>query len=129
MAQPAQQPPQPRRRQHATHVVVSHDLRVVINAPRTQLLRQTLRIGQWMPPRGRRDGIGQIFVQMSVMGAGKVAVAIGPAAGLGIGQTEAAIDHDPVRVVAVSVQRAGIDESGMAHGFRSAGCRISGEGG
>ena len=47
-------------------------------------------------------------------------VAVGPAAGLGISQTKAAIHHDPVRVVAVSVQRAGIDESGMAHGFREA---------
>ena len=68
-----------------------------------------------MTARLRGDGAGEVFIQVQVMRTGDVACGIGAATVFGIGQAEAAIDDDPVRVVQMGGQFCGGNEGGGVH--------------
>ena len=98
VAEPAHHPPQPHGH-GAVAVVIYHHLLVDADPPLAELFGQHARIGQRMPPRGFADGGGQVVVQMHITCTRDVGFLVGLATGLGIGEGEAAVENDPVRVV------------------------------
>ena len=114
MAGPAQHPPGAHRHCAKT-VVIDNDLLVDADAPGADFFGEILRVGQGVAARRFGDRRGQVFIQMDVTRAGNVILQIGLTPGIGIGQGEAAIKHDPVRVIQMLSQIFSANDSVYEH--------------
>ena len=64
------------------------------------------------------DGAGEVVVQVGVQGARHVAFTVFTGALAGVGQGEPGVDHAPVRVLVMAVQRVYVDQR-RVHGRSS----------
>ena len=114
MAEPAQQPPQPRR-DHALLSVVGDDLFSRIDARAAQLFHERVGIGQRMAAAGSGLRRGEILVEVQEARAWDMRLFVFRAPAGGIGEIVPAVEHRPVGVGKLPREDVGADERGEDH--------------